>query len=74
MKTVNITLEVSEMHLTDLERYLERTFKLISFRVIPDTVDLYENDVYFKNIVKNVKKATEIRDNYINKYNKKKDE
>ncbi len=69
MKTVNITLEVSEMHLTDLERYLERTFNLISYRVIPDTKELYENDNYFKNIVKNVKKSTEIRDNYINKYN-----
>jgi len=69
MKTVNITLEVSEMHLTDLERYLERTFTLISYRVIPDTKELYENDNYFKNIVKNVKKSTEIRDNYINKYN-----
>ena len=69
MKTVNITLEVSEMHLTDLERYLERTFTLISYRVIPDTKELYEKDNYFKNIVKNVKKSTEIRDNYINKYN-----
>jgi len=74
MKTINVTLEISEMHLTDLERYLERTFNLISFRVIPDTVDLYENDKYFKNIIKNVKKATQIRDNYINQYNKNKDE
>ena len=70
MKTINITLEVSEMHLTDLENYLDRTFNLISYRVMPDTKKLYEDDNYFKNIVKNVKKATEIRDNYINQHNK----
>jgi len=70
MRKVFIVLEVSEMFVTKLESYLERTFKLISFRIKPDTSKLYEEDAYFRNIVKNVKKATEIRDNYINQHNK----
>ena len=70
MKTVNITLEIEESQVLNFEYWLRDQLKVISFRIVPDTNELYENDAYFRNIVKNVKKATEIRDIYINENNK----
>ena len=69
MKTVNITLEIEESQVLNFEYWLRDQLKVISFRIVPDTNELYENDAYFRNIVKNVKKATEIRDIYINENN-----
>ena len=69
MKLINITLEVDEHHITGLESHLREHFKVISYKIIPDTKKLYETDKTFKKLVKAVKSATEIKDIYINDHN-----
>ena len=46
MRKVNITLEVSDIRLTDLENFLDRNYGLIDFRILPDTkaIDNYINE------------------------------
>jgi len=68
MKLINITLEVDEHHITGLESHLREHFKVISYKIIPDTKALYENDGTFKKLVKAVKSATELKDKYINEH------
>lgn len=70
MKTVSITLKINEHELLNFESWLRQQLEVVSFKIIPDTEELYKNDVYFQNIVKNVKKAQTIRDKYINEHNK----
>ena len=69
IKTVNITVKVPDYTITSLENYFNDNFGLIDFRIVPDTDNLYENNATFRRLVKNVKKAREARDNFINEKN-----
>ena len=69
MQLINITLKVDEHHITGLESHLREHFKVISYKIIPDTKALYENDKTFKKLVKAVKSATELKEIYINDHN-----
>ena len=69
MKTVNITLEINDDDITNFENYLNNTFNLINFRIIPDTKELYEKDDVFKKLVKAEKQARRIKETYINENN-----
>ena len=69
-KTINVTLKIKDTELINFESWLNQQLEVIKLVIIPDTNELYESDEYFRNIVKNVKKAQKIRDEYINKNNK----
>lgn len=69
-KTINVTLKIEDTELINFESWLNQQLEVIKLVIIPDTNELYENDEYFRNIVKSVKKAQKIRDEYINKNNK----
>ena len=45
--------------------------KLISDRLIRDTDEMYKQDDVFKKIIKNISKASKIRDDYAMKHNHK---
>ena len=66
MRKVNITLEVSDIRLTDLENFLDRNYGLIDFRILPDTKDLYKEDKVFKKLVDLHRHSRKAIDNYIN--------
>ena len=68
-KTINITLKIEDTDVINFESWLNQQLEVISFKIMPNTEKLYETDEYFKNIVKNVKKAQKIRDKYINEHN-----
>ena len=68
-KTINITLKIDDVDLINFESWLNQQLEVISFKIMPNTEKLYETDEYFKNIVKQVKKAQKIRDKYINEHN-----
>jgi len=70
MKTVNITVKIEEHSIRDFEYWLNQNLEVIKLVIVPDTDELYNNDAYFRNIVKSVKKAQRIRDKYINDNNK----
>jgi hypothetical protein len=69
MKTINTTFEVEDAGVTYLESYLNEYTKLISYKVIADTNELYESDTTFKKLVKACKDANTLRDEYINNHN-----
>ena len=69
MKTVNITLKIDEHELTNFESWLRNNIEVVSFKILPDTEQLYAKDETFKKLVKAVKKAQRIRDKYINEKN-----
>jgi len=69
-KTINVTLKIDDTELINFESWLNQQLEVIKLVIIPDTNELYESDEYFRNIVKSVKKAQKIRDEYINKNNK----
>ena len=68
-KTINVTLKIKDTELINFESWLNQQLEVIKLVIIPDTNELYESDEYFRNIVKSVKKAQKIRDEYINKNN-----
>lgn len=70
IKLVNITLEVADHNVIGLEAHLREHFNVISYKIIPDTKDLYEKDPTFKKMVKAYKSAQKIKDEYINFKNK----
>ena len=65
LKTVNITLKVFDHNVIGLETYLGEHFNVISYKILPETEALYDSDDNFKLLVKNVKKAQRLRDDYI---------
>ena len=69
MRTVNLTIKIDEHEVLNFESWLRQQLEVISFKIIPDTEKLYNNDDTFKKLVKNVKKAQEQRDIYINNHN-----
>jgi hypothetical protein len=69
VKTVNTTLKVAPENINKFEDFLRRTFKVIDFKILPDTEKLYEEDKHFQEIVKKVKVAQRVRDEYINAHN-----
>ena len=69
MKTVNITLKIDEHELTNFESWLRNNIEVVSFKILPDTEQLYAKDETFKKLVKAVKTAQRIRDFYINDKN-----
>jgi len=65
LETLNITLKAYDHNVIGLERHLNEHFEVISFKVLPDTEGLYDTDDHFKRLVKDVKKAQRLRDDYI---------
>lgn len=68
-QTVNITLKLHNFQITNFEEWLRHEYDVISFKIIPNTEKLYETNPTFKKLVKEVKKAQEVRDKFINDYN-----
>lgn len=69
MKTVNVTLKIEPEQLINFENWLGNNLEVISFRILPDTAELYEKSTTFKKLVKAVKTAQDARDKYINQHN-----
>jgi uncharacterized protein (DUF1330 family) len=65
-KTLNITLEIESIQVLNFENWLRNNLKVIDFKILPDTKELYQNDEHYQKLVKAVKKAQEVRDRYIN--------
>ena len=65
LKTINITLKAFDHNVLGLESHLNEHFDVISYKILPETQELYENDDHFKTLVKGVKRAQRLRDDYI---------
>jgi hypothetical protein len=69
MKTVNIVLKVSDIELNKLDETLRSLYEVIDFKILPNTEKLYNESTHFKKLIKTVKDAQRIRDNFINEHN-----
>ena len=67
MAIVNMTFEIKDGELTACENWMRYTLdKVISFKTIPDTSNMYKNNTHFKKMVDVIKKLQVERDKYIN--------
>jgi len=71
MKTVNITLKIEDDQINNFDEWLRLQLEVISFKILPNTEKMYNDDNTFKKLVKSVKQAQKIRDVYINDNNQK---
>lgn len=67
----NITLKLKDEDVLKLEKTLNIHFNVISFKILPDTEKMYEENTTFKKLIKGVKDAQRLRDQYINDHNSK---
>jgi len=67
--TFNITFKTTLEHYNQILNVLNQNVDVISDSVVPDTKELYNNDDYFKKLVKAEKDARNNKLNYINKHN-----
>jgi hypothetical protein len=68
-KTINITAKLEEHEITNFEYWLSEQIEVLSFKIVPNTEKLYEKNPIFKKLVKNVKEAQRVRDEFINDFN-----
>ena len=72
-QTVNITLKIDDSEIIGFEGQLIHWFgkELISFKIIPNTDELYERSEGFRKLVKAEKISKRNKEKFINEYNKK---
>lgn len=70
-QTWNVTLKLDDSEVLNFENFLNQYLDVISFKILPETSKMYEEDDTFKKLVKHVKKAQRERDIYINNNNSK---
>ena len=68
MIKVNIVLKLRDEDLVPFEYELRDLFEVVSYRVLPDTQELYDNKPAFRNLVNKRKEIQEEIDNYINEH------
>lgn len=68
-KTINMTFKIDETQVTNFENWFRHQEEVIDFKILPNTEKLYEEDKHFQKLVKTVKDAQRVRDQYINEKN-----
>ena len=63
---INTTIEIDEKNVITLQDYLSQNLKVLDFKVIPDTTELYKEDKTFQKLCKCVKNAQLTKDRYWN--------
>lgn len=63
---VNTTIEIDEKNVITLQDYLSQNLKVLDFKVLPDTTELYKEDKAFQKLCKCVKDAQLTKDRYWN--------
>ena len=66
--TINTTLKIKGGDVVEFENYLNHSFNLIDFKIVPNTEELYNTDPKFKKMVKQIKDLQRIKHDYIMKY------
>tara|TARA_R110001632_G_scaffold121686_2_gene234334 strand:- start:563 stop:790 length:228 start_codon:yes stop_codon:yes gene_type:complete len=68
-ETINVTLKIDSSELFKFQELILSKYELINLKVLPSTNLMYEEDTHFQKLVKAVKSAQKIRDEYINENN-----
>jgi ribosomal protein S6 len=68
-KTINMTFKMDATQVNNFENWFRQQEEVIDFKILPNTEKLYEDDKHFQEIVKKVKAAQKVRDEYINLHN-----
>lgn len=63
---INTTIEIDAKEVVRLQDYLSQNLKVLDFKVIPDTTELYKEDRTFQKLCKCVKDAQRTKDRYWN--------
>ncbi len=68
MTKISAVFEVKTSLVVHTENWMDEVFDLISYRIIPDTQELWETSPRFKSLVKQRKQIQEEIDKYINEH------
>ena len=68
MIKINAVFNVKKSLVTHTENWMDDVFDLISYRILPDTQELWETSPKFKRLVKERKRIQEEIDKHINEY------
>ncbi len=68
MTKISAVFEVKTSLVVHTENWMDEVFDLISYRIIPDTQELWETSLRFKSLVKQRKQIQEEIDKYINEH------
>jgi len=69
--TVNITLKIDDTALTDFESWLRNNLEVVDVQIVPNTKQMYLQDVNFKKLLKQKKDLQRTTWNYIMNNNHK---
>ena len=67
--TINTTFKIEPSYLGSFEKELRSVCEVVDLRIVPDTSKLYEEDSFFRTLVKLEKKAKNDKMDYINRKN-----
>ena len=68
MTKISAVFEVKTSLVVHTENWMDEVFDLISYRIIPDTQELWETSLRFNSLVKQRKQIQEEIDKYINEH------
>ncbi len=67
MEKVNITIEIEKEQIINFENWLKNQgVNLLDLTIVPDTNEMYKNDITFRRLSGKVKEAKRERDIYYN--------
>ncbi|MCP4355973.1 MAG: hypothetical protein GY793_10165 [Proteobacteria bacterium] len=73
IQTFSVTFKTTNeayLYITNWLISYPKDIEVISDKILPDTQELYDNDPFFKKLVKISKDANDAKLDYINKHNK----
>ena len=69
---LNITVEMdSNEEIQQFIYFIEEQTKIHDWQILKDTSKMYKEDSFFRSISKSLKKAKQVRNDYIHKHNDK---
>jgi len=70
MRTVNLTIELESLEeISRSKSWLSEHLEIKKFVILPDTNELYDSDINFRHIEKELKKLKKLKNDYINTNN-----
>ena len=71
METINITVNLPEEQVTKFRQFLDDSMEVVDFRILPNTDEMYKNDIGFQHLCKAESTAKKLKGKYINDNNNK---
>lgn len=69
IRAVNFTIQIEDKSIIPFEKILYEKFNVKSFKILPNTDNMFEKSSHFRKLIKLEKDARIQKEKYINEYN-----